>query len=188
MSNCCVKWKETPFYVLSASSLRLVVLNNPPPLHPLSLFSLFVSCLTSLLLLRLETLSFDTLESNGQTLLVFLYCTPDHDLAHSLSSSSDAKLSVISAKCDYKQRSRSPCGAVVLMALLRKDTLIIAPHVQSKINFYFHKCGQVLPWPFLSCRLQPPHLSADPPCNCTVLYRFLNSIKVCKHLREQKEK
>lgn len=37
--------------------------------------SLSVSCLTSLFLLRLETLSFDTFESNGQTLLVFLYCT-----------------------------------------------------------------------------------------------------------------
>lgn len=37
----------------------------PPPPRP----SLSVGCLTSLLLLRLETLSFDTFESNGQTLL-----------------------------------------------------------------------------------------------------------------------
>lgn len=51
-----------------------------PPFRP----SLSVSCLTSLLLLRLETLSFDTFESNGQTLLVFLYCTLHHVLAHTV--------------------------------------------------------------------------------------------------------
>lgn len=49
---------------------------------------LCVSCLTSLFLLRLETLGFDTFESNGQTRLVFLYCTLHHVLVHSQSSSS----------------------------------------------------------------------------------------------------
>lgn len=69
----------TVYFTLAGSS----TLRFSPPRPFLS-----VSCLTSLLLLRLETLSFDTFESNGQTLLVFLYCALHHVLAHSLSSSS----------------------------------------------------------------------------------------------------
>lgn len=103
--------------------LEAVPSNHPTPPHPS--LSLSDSCLTSLLFLRLETLSFDTFESNGQTLLACLPSSIAHSIMFLLTCYLPHLNSVVSEKSDCTQLVRLLCDVFVLIWFIRKSCKVI---------------------------------------------------------------